>query len=74
MGQPVVVEDEIHARELVQLMLVYFPEGAIHGELKKASGMTEGTFNRAFRWARGSEWLVGGGGRKLRYYLNPDGI
>jgi hypothetical protein len=69
----VVKSDEIHARKLVEVMLTHFPQGATQAELEKASGMSEGTFNRGFKWARDAEWLTGGGGRNQRYQLNPNG-
>jgi hypothetical protein len=76
-SQPVapsaVKSDEIHARKLVEVMLAQFPDGATQTELETASGMTEGTFNRGFRWAREAEWLIGGGGRNLKWRLNPNG-
>jgi hypothetical protein len=65
--------NEVHARKLVEVMLKQFPEVATQTELETASGMKEGTFNRGFKWAREAEWLVGGGGRNLRYQLNPNG-
>ena len=68
-----VKSDEIHARKLVEVMLAQFPEGATQTELETASGLTEGTFNRGFRWARDAEWLIGGGGRNLKWRLNPNG-
>jgi hypothetical protein len=70
---PLVTGNEIHARKLVEVMLAQFPEGATQTELETASGMTEGTFNRGFKWARETEWLIGGGGRNLKWRLNDNG-
>jgi hypothetical protein len=70
---PPVASNETHARKLVEVMLAQFPEGATQTELETASGMTEGTFNRGFKWARDAEWLIGGGGRNLKWKLNDNG-
>jgi hypothetical protein len=68
-----------HARELVELMVKEFqagafrPGGATWGQLMKSSGMKESTYQRALDWCTEHEWFVGGGGRNLRYNLNPNG-
>jgi len=64
-----------HAKELVELMVKQFQpgEGAAWAELMKRSGMKESTYQRALDWCTEHEWLVGGGGRNLKYHLNPDG-
>jgi hypothetical protein len=67
------------ARELVVLMAKEFqpssfrPSGATWAELMKKSGMKESTYQRALDWCIDHEWLVGGGGRDLRYDLNSNG-
>jgi hypothetical protein len=71
LNQPI-EEAEGHARELVRIMLEDFPDGATNAQFQKKSGMTASTFNRARGWAKGAGWLVGGGGRGVRYKLNPD--
>jgi hypothetical protein len=68
-----------HARKLVELMVKEFqpssfrPGGATWAELMRKSGMKESTYQRALDWCIDHEWLVGGGGRNLRYDLNPNG-
>jgi len=68
-----------HARRLVELMVKEFqpssfrPGGATWAELMKKSGMKESTYQRALDWCTDHEWFVGGGGRNLRYDLNPNG-
>jgi|SRR6516162_8705213 hypothetical protein len=68
-----------HARRLVELMVKEFqpssfrPGGATWAELMKKSGMKETTYQRALDWCTDHEWFVGGGGRNLRYDLNPNG-
>jgi len=47
--------------------------GATWAELMKKSGMKETTYQRALDWCIDHEWFVGGGGRNLKYDLNPDG-
>src|SRR6516164_10488143 len=68
-----------HARRLVELMVKEFqpssfrPGGATWAQLMKKSGMKESTFQRALDWCTDHEWFVGGGGRNLKYDLNPNG-
>ena len=63
-----------HARGLVELVFKEFqPRGATWAQLMKKSGMKETTYQRALDWCTDHEWLVGGGGRNLKYNLNPDG-
>jgi AAA domain len=65
---------EQHARELVQVMVQHFPQGATNTQLREQSGMKDSTFKRALACAhKEKEWLVGGGGRGKRYNLNPNG-
>ena len=49
------------------------PGGATWAGLMKKSGMKESTYQRALAWCTEHEWLVGGGGRNLKYNLNSDG-
>jgi hypothetical protein len=68
-----------HANELVGLMVKEFQPGAFRlggatwAELMRKSGMKESTYQRALDWCIDHEWFVGGGGRNLKYDLNPDG-
>ena len=67
--------DEANARKLVkETMLVHFPEGATHKELKEKSGMSGGTWQRAFDLARDQGWINGGGGRGMKWSVNADAI
>lgn len=53
LSMPIGESDEANARKLVkETMLVHFPEGATHKELKEKSGMSGGTWQRAFDLAR----------------------
>jgi hypothetical protein len=65
--------DEQHARTLVEVMVQHFPEGATNTQLHKQSGMKDSTFKRGLNTAKNKEWFVGGGGRNMRYNLNPNG-
>jgi AAA domain len=66
--------DKQHARELVQIMVQHFPQGATNTRLEEQSGMKNSTFKRALACAHKDKgWLVGGGGRGKRYNLNPNG-
>jgi hypothetical protein len=49
------------------------PGGATWAGLMKRSGMKESTYQRALDWCTDHQWFVGGGGRNLKYHLNPDG-
>src|SRR6516165_6878596 len=68
-----------YARGLVELMVKEFQPtsfrlgGATWAELMKKSGMKETTYQRALDWCIDHEWFVGGGGRNLKYDLNPNG-
>jgi len=64
--------DERKARELVEIMVQHFPDGATWSQLRDKSGMTVSTYKRAFACARRETWLVDRKGRK-GYNLNPDG-
>jgi AAA domain len=67
-------ENEVHARTLVRIMVECFPEeGATSTELEEKSGMSNTTFKRGLGEARGRNWFVGGGGKGIRYLVNPDG-
>jgi AAA domain len=73
MTEPVEMEEQ-HARELVQVMVQHFPQGATNSQLEKRSGMKDSTFKRALGCASKEKgWLVGGGGRGKKYNLNPNG-
>jgi hypothetical protein len=62
------------ARKLVVLMVREFqPYGATWAELKDKSGIPPTSYKRAFNWAMGRKWFVGGGKQGAPYYLNPDG-
>jgi hypothetical protein len=62
------------ARELVVLMAKEFqPYGATWAELMHKSGSKPTSYKRAFNWAMGKKWFVGGGKQGAAYYLNPDG-
>ena len=64
--------DERKARELVEIMVQHFPDGATWSQLRDKSGMTVSTYKRAFACARRETWLVDRKGRK-GYNLKPDG-
>jgi hypothetical protein len=64
--------DEQHARELVQIMVQHFPQGATFTELLDKSQMSKTTFRRALGYAKDKDWFVGGG-RDQQYNLNPIG-
>jgi hypothetical protein len=62
------------ARELVVLMVREFqPYGATWAELMHKSGLKPTAYKRAFNYATGQKWFVGGGGQGKPYYLNRDG-
>ena len=62
------------ARQLVVLMATEFQSyGATWGELRDKSGLKPTSYKRAFNWATGMKWLVGGGRQGKAYHLNPDG-
>jgi hypothetical protein len=61
--------NETNARKLV-LLLLQHPEGMIHADLREASGLKGGTWQRTFNWAWDAQWIVEDG---KRYILNPRG-
>src|SRR5262249_47487493 len=64
--------DERKARELVEIMVQHFPDGATWSQLRDKSRMKPSTYKRALACARRETWLVERKGRK-GYNLNPDG-
>ncbi|MGB8017958.1 MAG: hypothetical protein WCF80_19080, partial [Pseudolabrys sp.] len=72
-------ETEAHGRALVRVMLEHFfekgaPRVDLEEHCKTALKMSPSTFERGRKYAtQNKDWLNGGGGRNLRYRLNPSG-
>jgi hypothetical protein len=65
--------DEVHARKVTEIMVRYFrATGATWTALRDASGLSESTYLRGLTWAIARKWIVGGGAKGQRYYLNPE--
>jgi hypothetical protein len=69
-------ENEEHGRKLVRVMAedkVFYAKGATSKQWQDASGMSDGTFQRGRKYAvETKKWVVGGGGKRQHYYLNPN--
>jgi rubrerythrin len=71
----VIKETKQHARELVEIMLKHFPDGATNADLRKQSQMSKGTFDRALQCcAVENKWFVGGGRSRQALQLKPGRI
>jgi AAA domain len=64
---------EVNARNIVEMMVQHFPDGAPFSRLLKQSGLAKNAFCDGLNYAKYNSWIIGGGERGKPYNLNPNG-